>query len=186
MNKLSVFLLAIIFMLLGALGWSYLSKPISIPITQIQQPKQIVPTSIQIDDTTKTIIPSTEPTLDYVNPSVAIDAFETAIPAKKYADLSEFMAPTVTVIKYATSCCGPLSREKAIAEMAYLSGATGTWNFADTNPIAKKLETADSETFKEMYIGTAGNYYTVALHLNDDFYIDKVFLTNDYRLITGQ
>jgi len=175
-------------MLLGALGWSYLSKPISIPITQIQQPIQIVPTptSIQIVDTTKTYTPTIEPTLDYVNPSVAIDAFETAIPTKKYADLAEFMTPTVTVIKYATSCCGAISREKAIAEMAYLSGATGTWNFADTNPIAKKLEAADSETFKEMYIGTAGNYYTVALHLNDDFYIDKVFLTNDYRLITGQ
>jgi hypothetical protein len=96
------------------------------------------------------------------------------------------MTPTVSVIKYATSCCGPLTKTRAIEEMAYLSGAIGPWDFTMTNPVLAKLEAADPDNFKDAYVGTSANYYAVGFTLGDNFLIEKVFITNDYRMITEQ
>jgi hypothetical protein len=188
MNKLIITLSIVILVIAGAVGWTYLNKPISVPISQTENPivRIVTPTppKEQIPVATNTISEKTP--LKYVNPSVTIDAFETAIPAKKYTDLAEFMTPTVTVIKYATSCCGPLTKANAISEMSYLSNAIGPWNFSETNPIALKLAVSDPDHFKEAFIGTSANLYAVGFVLNDDYLISKVIITNNYQLITGQ
>jgi hypothetical protein len=195
MKKILPILAVPVLLIIGAAGWSFLTKPTSIPI------KQSTPlVQKETISTTKTISYTPAPSIEiittnnitnaqplvYANPSVTIDAFETAIPEKKYADLSQFMTPTVTLIKYATSCCGVISKSQAIQELSYLSGAIGPWNFEDNNPIATKLQTNDPDNFTEVFVGTSSNNFTIGLKLNDDYLINKIILVSDYHLITGQ
>jgi len=187
MNKFILPLFFIFLGIAGAAGWYFINKPTEVPFAKKDYPMQIAATATPVTENIPTVVQAipTEKPLQYVNPSVTIDAFETAIPLKQYSDLAPFMTDTVTVIKYATSCCGPLPKATAISEMAYLSGGTDPWNFADSNPIAAKLATADPDNFKEAYVGTAGNRYAVGLTLDDNFLINKVIITNDYQLIIG-
>jgi len=188
MNKFTLLLTVIVLVIAGVIGWSYINKPTTIPLTKINIPAQtgITPTTVITLMPTITGPIAETSTLTYVNPSPAIDSFETAIPTKKYSDMAEYMTPTVTITKYATSCCGLLSKAQAISELSYLSGAVGPWDFSMTNPILKKLESADPETFKDIYVGTSSNNYAVGIELNDNYLITKIILIGDYHLITGQ
>jgi len=185
MNKFIVPLISFVLIIGGIIGWTYLTKPTSIPLSKIDTSIEKIPSSPtqKLPTVTETIAETS--TLTYVNPSVAIDSFETAIPEKKYNDMAAYMTPNVTIIKYATSCCGTLAKANALTELSYLSDAVGPWNFSMTNPIAKQIEAADPETFKDAYIGTASNNYAVGLILNDNYLITKVIITNNYHLITG-
>jgi hypothetical protein len=189
MKKIMQIIAVPVLLVIGAVGWSLINKQTSIKIdptapTPLVE-KQAMPTKTVVK-ISPTIAPEvTTAPLVYANPSVTIDAFETAIPAKKYSDLSEFMTSNVTLIKYATSCCGLITKAQAIKEMAYLSGAVGPWNFEDNNPIAARLAASDPDNFRETFVGTSANNYTVGLVLNDSFLISKVILVGDYHLITG-
>jgi hypothetical protein len=185
MKKIIPFAVIFVVLVMGIVGWSFINKPTQISIQNVTQPPQgkivkpITPT-IEVNPS----ITGTAP-LVYVNPSVVIDAIETAVPEKKWSDLSAFMTPNVTLIKYASSCCGVITKSQAIAELSYLNSATAPWNFKETNPIAKKLEANDPEHFKEMWIGTSKDYYAVGFKWNDNFLIEKISIVNDYRTITG-
>ena len=182
MNKFIIPLTVIVLVIAGVVGWFYINKLTSVPITKTSVPAQASVTPIP----TITESLAETSTLTFVNPSPAIDSFETAIPAKKYRDMAEYMTPTVTITKYATSCCGPLLKAQAINELSYLSGAVGPWDFSMTNPILKKLESADPDTFKDVYVGTSSDNYAVGIKLNDNYLITKIILIGDYHLITGQ
>jgi hypothetical protein len=182
MKKIIPIVAVPLLLVIGATGWSLISKPTSVIVAPTKNPVAKIVSTIAPEPTATT----TSAPLVYANPSVTIDAFETAIPAKKYADLSEFMTAKVNLIKYASSCCGLISKAQAISEMGYLSGAVGPWNFADNNPIAVKLEASDPDNFKGAFVGTSANNYAVGLVLDDNFLISKVVLVADYHLITGQ
>jgi hypothetical protein len=190
MKKLMQILAIPVLLIIGAAGWSFINKPTTVvvyrssPQPQKQTPPTIIPTQKTAPTAEITQIVNDTTPLVYANPSVTIDAFQTAIPEKKYSDLLAFMTPNVTLIKSATSCCGLIPKKQAVAEMEYLSGATGSWNFSDSNPLVPKFEANDPENFKNVFIGTSSNYYAIGLRLNDDFLIDKIILVNDYRLIT--
>jgi hypothetical protein len=187
MNKFIFPLTIIMLVIVGVVGWSFLNKPTSIPITNTDiSIQKITPTAtIYITpEVTETLAETSK--LTFANPSVAIDSFSTSIPAKKYSDMAEYMTPNVTIIKYGTSCCGLLTKAKAINEMSYLNGAFGPWNFADNNPLSPKFTKADPDNFQHAFIGTSANNYAVGLELNDNYLITKVILVGDYRLITGQ
>jgi hypothetical protein len=190
MKKLILPFIVIVLVIAGVFGWSYINRPTSIPIAKIhtvtptQMPVTPTPTALTTPAVTETLAQTS--TLTFVNPSVAIDSFTTAIPIKKYGDMAEYMTPNVTVIKYGTSCCGLLTKAKAISEMSYLSGAIGPWNFEMTNPVYLKLQNLDPGNFLHAYVGTSSNWYAVGLELNDNYLITKVVLVGDYRLITGQ
>lgn len=181
MKKIIPFLLIVLCIGIGFVGWSFINKPTEIAINSSGIPK---PTQL-IEKTNPTLGNEPKPTIEYANPSVVIDAIETAVPAKKWSDLSPFMIPNVTLIKYATSCCGVITKNQALSELSYLNIATGPWNFSETNPIAKKLEANDPEHFNEMWIGTSKDYYAVGFKWNDSFLIEKISIVNDYRMITG-
>jgi hypothetical protein len=187
MNKLILPLIVIILVVSGVIGWSFINRPTIVPITKIEIPaeKKVTPTSIVINTPTITETISQSTPLKYANPSVTIDAIETAVPSKKWTDLLPFMTTNVTLIKYGTSCCGTVSKNQAISELSYLNDATSPWNFSETNPIALSLESKDPEHFKETWIGTSKDYYAVGFKWNDDFLIEKVSMVNDYRLITS-
>jgi hypothetical protein len=188
MNKFILPLLIIVLVIVGVIGWSFLNKPTSVQIAKNYNTTQYTPTLTNTPQEIPLVskaIANTTP-LKYANPSVVIDAFETAIPAKKYNDLLPFMMENVNLIKYATSCCGIMTKDKAVNELSYLNSATQPWNFSDKNPIALKLEANDPEHFKEMWIGTSADFHAVGIKWNDDFLIEKISLVNDYRLITGE
>lgn len=121
--------------------------------------------------------------IEYANPSVAIDTIQTAIPSQQYNDLKPILAPNIEVIKYSTSCCGIIPKVQAISELSYLSGATGEWNFQDSNPLLPKLETAEPTIFKGNIVGTSADGYAVAFHLNDKLYVDKITIVGNYKLL---
>jgi hypothetical protein len=174
MKKVVPFLLVFVGIGIGIGGWSLINRPVEVTINKSTTQKQSAPTTS----------PTSQP-LIYVNPSVVIDAIETAVPAKKWTDLLPFMVSKVNLVKYATSCCGLITSSQAVSELAYLNSATSPWNFSENNPIALSLESKDPEHFKEMWIGTSKDYYAVGFKWNDDFMIDKISIVNDYRLITG-
>jgi hypothetical protein len=186
MKKIILFLLIIACIGIGIFGWNFINKPTKIAIRTLDTPKPTQSETV-VSKTTPSANPTEapKPTLEYANPSVVIDAIETAVPDKKWTDLLPFMIPNVTLVKYATSCCGLITKNQAINELSYLNSATAPWNFSETNPIAKKLETNDPEHFKEMWIGTSNNYYAVGFKWNDNFLIEKISIVNDYRTITG-
>jgi len=181
MTKFIKVLLVLVLIVVGIVGWSYLNKPTEIVIQQPTETAQLQPTEAPLSVPTES---ETSPIV-YANPSVVIDAIETTVQNKQWADLLPFMVNKVTLIKYATSCCGLISKNQAISELTYLNDATGPWNFSDTNPIALSLESNDPEHFKEMWIGTATSYEAVGFKWNDDFLIEKISIVNDYRTITG-
>ncbi|GEM_PF-1392943 len=120
---------------------------------------------------------------DFVNPSATIYSAEESVKAKDYSGLDQYMTDQVSVILAASECCGLLSKQKTLEQLKYLNQAVVPWDFSDTNPIAKKLVTADPANFKNRIIGTASNGFTVSFNLNNKFLIDKIFMASDYRLI---
>jgi hypothetical protein len=183
MNKLIVPVSIVVLVIAGVVGWSYINKPTTIPITKPETIEKVT-TQIPVSKNTPVVSETTVP-LQYANPSVVIDAIETAVPGKNWPDLLPLMTSQVTLIKYATSCCGVITKNQAISELSYLNSATAPWNFSETNPIALKLESEDPEHFKGMWIGTSKDYYAVGFKWNDEFLIEKISIVNDYRLITG-
>lgn len=119
----------------------------------------------------------------FVNPSATIAAIREMLPNKKYKDLGPFMAATVNVIIYASSCCGDYTKAQAIEQLKYLDSAKAPWDFSENGPIVQKLEGDVPQYFKDKIIGVASNKYTVAFGLNSKFLIDKIVLVVDYSIV---
>lgn len=118
-----------------------------------------------------------------VNSTSTIAAIKEAVPKKKYADLGPFMADTVNVIIYASSCCGDYTKAQAIDQLKYLDSAKAPWDFDQTSAIVQKLVADVPQYFKDKTIGVASNKYTVAFGLNSKFLIDKIVLVVDYSIV---
>jgi len=184
-NTISFLSVLIVGIAIGIISWSYISRPVMVNVDKplsLKPSQAIIPTVII---SPPPIVPTTGSIIEYANPSVVIDAIETAVPNKKWLDLLPFMMSDVSLIKYATSCCGTISKNQAINELSYLNDAVSPWDFSDKNPIALKLESDDPEHFKDMWIGTSADYHAVGFKWNDKFYIEKISLVGDYRTIIG-
>lgn len=119
----------------------------------------------------------------FTNSSATIAAIKEMIPNKKYKDLAPFMAETVNVIIYASSCCGDYTKAQAIEQLKYLDSAKAPWDFDQTSTVVKKLAVDVPQYFENKTIGVAANKYTVAFGLNSKFLIDKIVLVVDYSIV---
>ena len=108
---------------------------------------------------------------------------QAAVQSKNYAALEGYMANEVSVILYATECCGILSPQKATEQMSYLNNGTPPWDFSSNSSIGQKLIIADPSNFSGRIIGIASNGMVVAFNLNAQNKIDKIFISADYKLI---
>ncbi len=129
--------------------------------------------------------PSAQPS-GMVNPSASIDAFQKAVTTGDYSNLPQYLAESVNVIIYASSCCGPYTKTQTIQEMSgYLKAAKGPWDFSPQDGNSKIMVQKYPQYFKDFVIGVAtGSRHVAAVHLNDQFKIDKLTLVVDYELIT--
>ena len=107
-----------------------------------------------------------------------------SVKSKNYAALEGYMTNQVSVILYATECCGVLSAQKATEQMSYLNGGTAPWDFTGTSGIAQKLINADPANLAGRIIGIASNGMAVSFNLNNVNKIDKIFISADYKLIS--
>ena len=106
-----------------------------------------------------------------------------SVTSKNYAALEGYMASQVSVILYATECCGLVTAQKATEQMSYLNGGTPPWDFSLNSQIAQKLINADPANFANKIIGIASNGMAVSFNLNSENKIDKIFISADYKLI---
>lgn len=151
------------------------------------------PQATTVSQTTAQSAPGPSPSPDsaqkeelMVNPSVTIDAFQNAVKTGNYAVLPQYMAGTVNVIIYASSCCGDYTKTQTIQEMSgYLKNAQGPWDFSPQDGNSQIMVQKLPQYFKDYVIGVAtGSHHVAAVHLNDKFLIDRVTLVVDYELIT--
>ena len=142
------------------------------------------PTSNVISETpTPTLEEPTTTSKSTASKSQMTENIQAAVQSKNYAALEGYMVSQVSVILYATECCGILSPQKATEQMAYLNNGTPPWDFSSNNPIAQKLIAADPSNFAGRLIGTASNGMVVSFNLNSGNKIDKIFISADYKLI---
>lgn len=187
MNKLNNFVtgIAVTLIVLGIIGSAYYFGKSQIQKEPNQAPvvsQAPTPAQTQTEQVILTPTPSEE-TSKFVNPSATIENIKASVESKNYAALEGYMTNKVSVILYASECCGLISKQEAVSQMDYLNNGKAPWDFSDNNPIAQKLETADPENFKGNIIGIASNGTTVSFHLNDEFLVDRVFMVIDYKLI---
>lgn len=184
MRKINSFIsgIAITLIVIGAVGGAfYFGKS---QVQKVANPTQAPsPTSVQIEQINSTPVPTQESTPDFVNPSATIENIKASVESRNYAALEGYMTSKVSVILYASECCGLISKQEAVSQMSYLNNGKAPWDFSYPNPIEKKLEDADPANFKGNIIGTASNGTTVSFHLNDKFLVDRVFMAIDYKLI---
>jgi hypothetical protein len=165
-----------------------IGKPANVtsPIPVTAKPT-INPTAFVVEDKTATASSDSfeKPGTGFVNPSATIDAIETSLKNKVYTNLSPYMTGQVIVTLAASECCGSLTKEKTIQQLTYLNEATQPWDFSATNQVAKQLVTADPKNFKDAVIGTTSNRYTAAFLLNEEYLIEKIYISPDYNLTLG-
>lgn len=170
--------------LIAALGGVYFFGRGQVPVATVSPTPQAT-TVIQTISETATPTPVSAKD-DFVNPSATISQIEASVTSKNYAALESYMVDPVSVIIYASSCCGPYTKTQAVQETSsYLKDAKGPWDFSLSNSVSKTLVEKNPGYFKDYAIGIAtGSRHVVAFHLNDKFLIDKITLLVDYELIT--
>ncbi|MBI4091841.1 MAG: hypothetical protein HY427_01400 [Candidatus Levybacteria bacterium] len=141
------------------------------------------PTSNPISETPSPTFEPTTTSKSTASKSQMAENIQAAVQSKNYAALEGYMANDVSVILYATECCGILSPQKATEQMAYLNNGTPPWDFSPSNPIAQKLINTDASNFSGRIIGIASNGMVVSFNLNNENKIDKIFISADYKLI---
>lgn len=108
-----------------------------------------------------------------------------AVQSQNYAALEGYMADTVNVILAASEGLGPRTPTEAVADMNYLSGGTGTWDF--TLP-AEELSSYAAGFYTtyfpaDAYVGKAANNYLVSFTFDTDCKISGVFITGQTDIL---
>lgn len=136
--------------------------------------------------------PGEKSTAGYVNPSATIDAIDTAFLKDKKAlgtDLGAYMANSVRVVIYGTAGENRKRDEASRILDSYLKDGNDPWT-CDTgdpmqyqnNVVARNLGKANPE-FKDALICISSNRYVAAFTYNNEFLIDKIILSSNYKLI---
>lgn len=145
------------------------------------------PTNIEQQTTAPTATTTIEPTSGprvSPNRNVVIENIQASVESKNYAALEGYMTANVSVLLYASECCGILSAQKATEQMSYLNSATPPWDFSLNSAISQKLIAADPANFAGRIIGISSDGMVVSFNLNNENKIDKIFLSADYKLIS--
>lgn len=184
MKGSSKFILGIVatLIVLGAAGGAYYYGSLQRSTTSTTPTPTSVPQETSASTSTPTIEPTSEPRISS-NRSAVIENIKAAVEVRDYAALESFMAGNVSVILYATECCGTLSSQKAAEQMSYLNNGIPPWDFSGTSTTAQKLIAADPANFSGRVIGIASNGLVVSFNLSNANKIDKIFISADYKLI---
>ncbi len=109
---------------------------------------------------------------------------QASINTKNYQALEGYMKDNVSLILYASECCGMITRSEATAQMSYLESSKGTWDFSEKNSIRAKLIQNNPENFSsDMIIGISSDNYVAGFKLNSQNEIEKIILVSNYNLI---
>ena len=101
--------------------------------------------------------------------------------AKTYGDLADAMTDPVTVILYATECCGPRPPAQAALDMQYLDDGA-PYTFDQTQATIVDLKAKDPTNFGGTYVGLSqGSEKGVALTINAADKITKIFILASYK-----
>ncbi|OGH37696.1 MAG: hypothetical protein A3B44_00310 [Candidatus Levybacteria bacterium RIFCSPLOWO2_01_FULL_38_21] len=151
-----------------------------IPPNPTPAPTQYIssaPTQILTEGMSPTSVPKN--TRSYVSENIIA-----AVSSKNYAALEGYMSDTVSVILYASECCGQISKAKATGQMSYLNSSSGTWDFSENNSTRAKLIQNNPQNFSsDMIIGISSDKYAVGFKLNSQNEIEKIILVSNYSLI---
>lgn len=124
--------------------------------------------------------PSPTPTSEAQAPSAElVQHFADAISSGNTAALEQNMADEVFVIEYATECCGIVGGPKAIELLAYLSNATGTWEFPPADAV---LEGFRASAYAEYFpvnsvVGVSTDGFVVSFVLDPDNRVTTIFIS---------
>jgi hypothetical protein len=189
----------------GFLGWQYLekndsNKEQSARVTTLQDELTTAKKDVSrlnrllgLEDNSPnpTPIPTTTPLVSETmaeNVAAAIDTMNTAA-------LEGYMADSVYVIYAATEYAGSKTPAEAIADLDYLSGAIGPWDFnLDAATLASYAAGWYGEYFtsSDVYVdedthphlvGQSSDGYVVSFCINEDGDIDGIFITGSSELL---
>lgn len=176
MSKFFAGIVTAILVILVAAGGYFLGKGNKTEVTEVVPVVSSFPSS-----PSTTASPVVSP--GFVSSTSTIAAIKDAVTKKNYSDLGPYMAETVNVIIYASSCCGDYTKAQAIEQLKYLDAAKEPWDFDQNSAVVQKLATDVPQYFKDKTIGVASNKYTAAFGLNSKFLIDKIVLVVDYSIV---
>ena len=95
------------------------------------------------------------------------------------------MTDDVVLILYATECCGTVTKTKATAQMSYLEGSKGSWDFSEGSSVRAKLIQNNPQNFsQDMIVGISSDKYVTGFKLNSQNEIERIILVSDYTLIS--
>jgi len=108
-----------------------------------------------------------------------------SINSKNYQALEGYMTDDVVLILYATECCGTVTKTKATAQMSYLEGSKGSWDFSEGSSVRAKLIQNNPQNFsQDMIVGISSDKYVTGFKLNSQNEIERIILVSDYTLIS--
>ncbi|HSX00234.1 MAG TPA: hypothetical protein VLH38_04325 [Patescibacteria group bacterium] len=191
-KTLAVIILLLLLAAAGWLAWQLKQckdedKKTTVTNTQLEQKvaslnKQLVTTKATASNSASTSSAACAVTSI---PQSLKDNMADAVKSKNYAALAGYMASPVTVVIAASEKGGSESPAQAVADMAYLSGATDPWNFAlpsgTTDVWAAHFY---KQYFTGMfYTGEAASHHVVSLQVDSCGKISSVFMAADATLL---
>ena len=113
------------------------------------------------------------------------DTITAAIQSGNTAALEGLLVNPTQVRLEATECCGPLTPQEVITQLAYIDAGTN-WDFTAANPIAAQLAIASPQFYGgDAIVGTSANKYTVSFIPNAQNQIEAISMTVNYELLLG-
>lgn len=120
------------------------------------------------------------------SPSAAdLENIEAAITSGNTAALESYMAKKVTVILAASECCGSRTQAQAVADLAYIDGATDPWDFDLPQSTLDGYASGDYKQYfpDDALVGKSANNYVISFTFDDSGDIDGIFVTNNAKLL---
>lgn len=108
-----------------------------------------------------------------------------AIESGNTAALEQMIANPVTVILAASEGLGERTPTQAVADLAYLDGATDPWNFALAATTLGGYQTGDYAKYfpTTALVGKSANNYVVSFSFDNDGNISTIFMANSADLL---
>ncbi len=165
-----ILLFVIITLLLGVIGYFYFMNNTKETATTTPTPT--------VTQAIATPSPSISPTQ-----AINIDEnTQAAIESKNYAALEGYMTPSVSVLLYASECCGPQTPTQALAQLDYFNEAKAPWNWNQESETIKQIKAEHPTTFGKGTIGIADNEYTVSYEVVNGK-INALYISASYKLL---
>lgn len=109
--------------------------------------------------------------------AVLRERVETALSDKTYDVLSDTFTDNVVFRVMGSDCCGTISRDEAVAKLAFLEPSNTVWHV--TGPDAKAVKNSDPAKYAEGLVFTSTDDMLAAFWLDPNGSIDEVELAAD-------